>query len=602
MHTAALVGQHGSVDWLCFPHFDSPTVFAAILDDENGGRFHITPVVDNISYKQFYWPDTNVLITRFLSPDGVAEIIDFMPVDNDPADTPADHQIVRLLKVVRGVMRFRMACMPAFNYARSIHRLELYGCNAQFESDTLALTLFSDRSLDAHQGAATADFTLHEGETASFLLTSVGHYAPDVPVSRLRLQKRLTDTIAFWQRWTARSTYRGRWQEMVNRSALVLKLLTFEPSGAIVAAPTTSLPEIIGGERNWDYRYTWIRDSAYTLYGLMRIGHVEEAARFMKWIEQRCQEMNPDGSLQIMYGIDGQHDLQEQILTHLKGYRNSAPVRIGNGAYDQLQLDIYGELMDTVYLYNKYGEPISYDLWQYLIQMLDYVCKHWQQPDEGIWEVRGGRRRFVYSMLMCWVALDRGIRLAMKRSFPGDINRWMKERDRIYQTIMTRGWNKKRRAFVQSIGSETLDASILIMPLVFFLSPTDRRMLSTIQAIDKPPHKGGLVSDSLVFRYNVDETADGLMGDEGTFNMCSFWLIEALTRCGRFDRPKLQKARFLFNKMLTYANHLGLYAEELGPSGEALGNFPQGFTHLALISAAFNLEKSLSGRSFHAVE
>jgi GH15 family glucan-1,4-alpha-glucosidase len=296
-----------------------------------------------------------------------------------------------------------------------------------------------------------------------------------------------------------------------------------------------------------------------------------------------------------MYGIDGRHELSEEALDHLEGYRGSRPVRIGNRAHGQLQLDIYGELFDSVYLYNKYGAPISYDFWSHLRQLADYVCEHWQQPDEGIWEVRGGRRHFVYSKLMCWVALDRALRLADKRSFPADRARWLTIRDQIYEEIMARGWSDELQAFVQSYDGDTLDASNLLMPLVFFMAPNDPRMLATLDAINRPPEQGGLVANSLVYRYNLAQSPDGLDGEEGTFNICTFWLVEALTRAGRTDGARLEEARLVFERMLTYANHLGLYAEETGPRGEALGNFPQAFTHLALISAAFNLDRALGG-------
>jgi GH15 family glucan-1,4-alpha-glucosidase len=403
-------------------------------------------------------------------------------------------------------------------------------------------------------------------------------------------------TVEYWRRWLSKCTYRGRWREMVHRSALVLKLLTYEPTGAMVAASTCSLPEHLGGQRNWDYRYTWIRDAAFTLYALLRIGFTEEASQFMNWLEARCHELEPDGSLQIMYGIDGRHTLTEEALDHLEGYKHSHPVRIGNGAYNQLQLDIYGELMDSVYLYNKYGSPISYELWIYLRRLVNWVCENWQQEDEGIWEVRGGSHHFVYSKMMCWVAVDRGLRLADKRSFPADRDRWLKIRDQIYEEIMAKGWSPKRQAFVQSYGSEYLDAATLLMPLVFFVSPTDPRMLRTLDAIMARPALGGLLSNSLVYRYDPAQTPDGLSELEGTFNACTFWLVEAMTRAGKVDRSRLDEARLIFEQMLGYANHLGLYAEETGPSGEALGNFPQAFTHLALISAAFNLDRSLGTR------
>ncbi|UCG12148.1 MAG: glycoside hydrolase family 15 protein [Deltaproteobacteria bacterium] len=599
MHTVALVGMNGSIDWFCFPHFDSPSVFAAILDDQKGGYFKIAPAAANVSYKQFYWPETNVLVTRFLSPDGVGEVTDYMTVSGAAkGHNHHPHQLYRRVSAIRGEMTFRVQCRPAFNYARDEHTVNISPEGASFHSEKLNLGLATGVPLRQDDKGAVAEFRLREGETAIFLLQEIEPGGGcGICLSEREATEVFIKTVDYWRGWISKSTYTGRWREMVHRSALTLKLLTYEPSGAIVAAPTSSLPEGIGGERNWDYRYTWIRDAAFTLYGLLRIGLPEETAQFMNWLEARTRELNPDGSLQIMYGIDGRHILTEETLNHLDGYKGSRPVRIGNDAYNQLQLDIYGELMDSVYLYNKYGSPISYDLWSHLRRLINYVCDNWQRTDEGIWEVRGGQQHFVYSKLMCWVALDRGLRLADKRSFPAKRERWLKVRDQIYEEIMSEGWNAERQAFVQSYGSDSLDASNLMMPLVFFLSPTDPRMLRTLDATLRPPDKGGLVSNSLVYRYNAKETSDGLRGEEGTFNICTFWLVEALTRAGRVDPARLDQARLMFEQMLGYANHLGLYAEETGPSGEALGNFPQAFTHLALISAAFNLDKALGGRS-----
>ena len=598
LHTAALVGMDGSIDWLCFPRFDSPGVFAAILDDQKGGRFRIAPTIDEVTHRQFYWPDTNVLVTRFLSTDGVGEITDYMPVD-EPGPWHGEHQLIRHVRVARGTMKFRLECHPAFNFARDQHELAMCPDGVTFESPSLSLGLATTIALKQEGNRAVAEFTLNEDESAIFLLQEIAEGSGcGKPLREAEANALFENTVRYWRRWIARCNYTGRWREMVRRSALVLKLLTYEPTGAIVAAPTCSLPETLGGRRNWDYRYTWLRDAAFTLYGFLRIGFTQEAAAFMHWIEARTHELEADSPLRIMYGIDGRHQLPEETLDHLEGYRGSRPVRVGNDASNQLQLDIYGELMDSVYLYNKYGSPISYDLWHQLRRLLDWVCEHWRQKDEGIWEVRGGKQHFVYSKVMCWVALDRGLRLADKRSFPADRTRWLQTRDAIYEEILSQGWSRKREAFAQYYGSEALDAANLIMPLVFFMSPTDPRMLKTLDAINRPPRKGGLVSNSLVYRYNVSHGVDGLEGDEGTFNMCTFWLVEALTRAGRFDRRRLEEARLMFEKMLGYANHLGLYAEETGVRGEALGNFPQAFTHLALISAAFNLNRALGGSEF----
>ena len=596
MYTTALVGLNGAIDWFCFPSHDSPSVFAALLDTHKGGHFKISPMTNEVTHKQLYWPETNVLVTRFLTPEGVSEITDFMPVGMKPQDL-GYQWLVRRVRVIRGCMDFSMECRPAFNYARDEHQTTISSFGAVFHSKTLSLELSTDIPLQQSGSGVEAKFTLHSGETAAFVLRETASESGcGLALTQSQADDLFKRTIEYWRRSLGQCTYNGRWREIVNRSALVLKLLTYEPTGAIIASPTCSLPEKVGGQRNWDYRYTWIRDAAFTVYALLKLGFTDEAAKFMNWIDCRCHERNPDGSLQTMYGIDGRHDLKEEILDHLEGYKGSSPVRIGNAAYEQLQLDICGELMDSVYLYNKYGAPISYDMWTQLRELINWVCDNWQQQDQGIWEVRDKDQPFVYSKLMCWVAVDRGLRLADKRSFPAERERWYLVRDQIYEEIMAQGWNASRQAFVQYYGSASLDASNLMMPLVFFLSPTDPRMLKTIDAINQSPDQGGLVFNSLVYRYNVEEAPDGLTGEEGTFNICTFWLVEALARAGKVDSARLDEARLMFEEMLGHANHLGLYGEETDISGKALGNFPLALTHLGLISAAYNLNRALEAR------
>ncbi len=593
MRTVALVSCAGSIDWMCFPHFDSPSIFGALLDDEKGGRFRIHPVWGGGKSKQLYWPDTNVLITRFLSAEGVGEIEDFMPCTDE--FTKANNMLIRRVRVVRGSLKFELVCEPAFDYARAAGRTHIVKNGAMFEGPGLSIALSSDQPLVATDRGARAEFSLNVGESTTFVL----HRAAgcDLAPSGGRAQILFEETVHYWRRWLSKCTYRGRWREEVQRSALLLKLLTFEPTGAIVAAPTCSLPEELGGVRNWDYRYAWIRDAAFTVYALLRVGFTDEASSFVDWLVARCRESTGDPPLQIVYGVHGEIDLREVTLSHLDGYRGSRPVRIGNAAHTQLQLDIYGELMDSVYLVNKYGTPISYDLWVQLRRILDWVCENWRLPDEGIWETRGGRKQFVYSKLMCWIALDRGLRLSDKRSFPANRERWLSQRDAIYEDVMTRGWSDRRRSFVQYYGGDAIDASNLLMPLTFFVSPVDPRMIDTLAAVTRCPADGGLLSDGMVYRYDTGNPSDGLTGQEGTFNCATFWLVEALTRLGRSDRAKLEEARLLFERMLGYANHLGLYAEQTSDAGDALGNYPQALTHLALISAASNLDRTLDGHA-----
>jgi GH15 family glucan-1,4-alpha-glucosidase len=585
LHTIALIGTNASIDFMCFPHIDSPSIFARLLDYQKGGYFQIKPILENYTEKQLYLSDTNILLSRFLSPDGVAEVSDFMPVET----TAPHHELVRRVKTVSGEMEYEMVCAPAFDYGRANHRVEEEQGAVRFISegdDHLILKLYCEVPFEINDGAVVARFRLKEGETAAFILEDVieGQESPVADPDFIR--NSFLNTVNYWHDWIDKSSYNGRWREEVNRSALVLKLLTSQIHGSIAAAATFGLPEIIGGVRNWDYRYTWIRDASFTLYALIRLGLTDEANNFMHWIDERAHELEPDGSLQVMYKLDGGHEIHEEELEHLEGYRESKPVRIGNAAYKQLQLDIYGELMDSVYLANKYGEPISNTLWKNLVRLLDWLCENWQQPDEGIWEVRGGKQHFLHSRLMCWVALDRGLRLAAKRSFPAPTQRWQRIRDTIYNDIHENFWDPEQEAFVQFLGSNYLDASSLLMPLVRFISPTDPRWLKHLKAVERT-----LVFDSLVYRYNVGDSApDGLVGEEGTFSICTFWYVECLSRAGEID-----KARFYFEKMLGYANHVGLFAEELGSCGEHLGNTPQAFTHLALISAAYDINRRLDG-------
>jgi len=576
MHSIALVGMCGSIDWLCLPRFDSPSVFGRILDDVKGGFFSLHPAGD-CSERQMYLPGTNVLVTRFLSTEGIAEVVDFMPVGG------TQRQLIRIARAVRQTVRFRMECRPAFDYARAGHTARAVDGGVVFESTAGSLALLSNAAIRIDdEGGGVAEFVLQPGESVTFALQEDHRQ----PFDGDRLQ---TETVRYWRSWLSHCRYQGRWREMVQRSALVLKLLTYQPTGAVVAAATTSLPESIGGVRNWDYRYTWVRDAAFTVYALMRLGYTEEAEAFTHFMHQRALEQEPEnGPLNVMYGIDGRHELNEVSLDHLDGYMGSKPVRAGNGAWQHLQLDVYGELMDSIYLHDKYGTRISWDVWLQVERMLDWVSHNWSRPDQSIWEVRGGAQHFTYSKLQCWVALDRGLRLATKRSLPINGKRWAAERDNIYRSIMTEAWNPNIGAFAQYFGSDAVDASVLLMPLVLFLGPKDPRMVSTVDRVMKD-----LTADALVYRYRIGDAApDGLPGNEGTFSICSFWLVEALTRAGR-----LEEAQMLFEKMLTYANHVGLYSEQIGAAGEALGNFPQAFTHLGLIGAAFNLNRALDGGS-----
>jgi GH15 family glucan-1,4-alpha-glucosidase len=584
LNTIALVGLNGSIDFMCFPNFDSPSIFAALLDSEKGGSFEISPLFSDMKTKQLYLPDTNVLLTRFLSAEGVGEITDFMPVE----ELFSGKELIRRVTTVRGKVHYQMRCMPRFNYGKCRHKIEqVTDHEILFISegeDKTKLRLISSVPLKISEEDAVAEFTLTATQIADFILEHIDVEHPQERDFKSFVRHSLFETVNYWKNWVAQSNYHGRWMDVVNRSALVLKLLTSHKYGSIVAAPTFGLPENIGDKRNWDYRYTWIRDASFTVYALIRLGYTKEAGAFMGWVEKLCQDVKGHNRMGIMYALDGHRQLEEIVLDHFEGYKGSKPVRIGNDAYRQLQLDIYGELMDSVYLYNKYGEPISYDFWKDLERQMDWLCENWKQPDEGIWEVRGGKRHFLNSRLLCWVAFDRAIKIAETRSFPFN-DRWKKERDTIYNSIYSDFWDPEKKAFMQYPGAVTVDASALLMPLLRFISPKDPRWLSTLSRIE---HE--LVSDSLVYRYLPDLAApDGFISQEGTFSMCTFWYVECLSRAGQ-----LEKARFYFEKMLGYANHLGLYSEQLGFQGEHLGNFPQAFTHMGLISAAYNLDKQLN--------
>ncbi|MEU6576846.1 glycoside hydrolase family 15 protein [Streptomyces sp. NPDC046805] len=585
LQTAALVSSHGVIDWFAAPRFDSPSVFAALLDHDGGGHFLLAPEHPEGTWKQLYYPDTAVLVTRFMSPDGVGEIIDYMPVQPGPRATDR-HQLVRVARTVRGTARFELECRPRFDYARAGHQLDLTSERATFHAPGATAYLAGDIPLQRDGQDVRGAITLNAGGMAVMVFTMgpPSEQAPPTPTTE-GITEDIRDTIDFWQLWVRTSRYRGRWTDMVYRSAITLKLLTYAPTGAPVAAATMGLPEQVGGERNWDYRYTWVRDGSLSIRALLDLGFVEEATRFSHWLGDRLgAREGPNGEpLQIMYRVDGDPHLTEEILEHFEGYRGSYPVRAGNAAADQLQLDIYGEAMYGLAEGREVGEHAGYHGWKSLAATLDWLADSWDRPDEGIWETRGGRKDFTYSRVMCWTAFDRGTKLAAEFSRPADTARWTRVRDEILEQVMERGWNEKEQALVQYYGGDVLDASLLLAPRVGFISPRSPGWLNTLDAMDRV-----LVSDSLVYRYDPRASPDGLRGTEGTFSLCTFLYVDALTRAGR-----LAEARYTFEKMQTYANHVGLFAEEIGPSGEQLGNFPQAFTHLSLIMAATTLNDAL---------
>ena len=592
LQTAALVSTDGTIDWFCAPRFDSPSIFGSLLDDDHGGHLRTRPTVDTFTRHQLYYPDTAILVTRFLTESGVGEVVDFLPIAS-AAVASNRHQLVRMLRCVRGEMTFFVDIAPRFDYGREPHESHVSEDGIFFQGAQNAMSLSIVREPDDAQLARvqrvseqdlTFELTLTAGQMRGLVLET-GQPRPPRQIRVPEAWQLFDETVRFWRSWLAQSTYTGRWQETLERSAITLKLMTYAPSGGIVAAPTAALPEQIGGERNWDYRYTWVRDASFSVYALLGMGFTEEAAALGRWLVARVGEQvgGKGGPLNIMYRIDGSSDLIEETLPHWEGYKGSSPVRIGNGAADQLQLDIYGEAIDSIYFANQHGLVGGHQGWRSLCDILNWLTDNWNQPEEGIWETRGGRQEFTYGRLMSWVAFDRGLRLANLHGRPAPLDRWRTERDAIYDQIMEADWSEARQAFVQHSKTDVLDSSLLRMTSVGFISPTDPMWTSTLEAMD-----GELVTDSLVYRYDPAASPDGLRGSEGTFSLCTFDYVDSLARAGQ-----LEKARNTFEKMLTYANHLGLYSEEIALTGEQIGNFPQAFTHLALIDAAITLNREL---------
>ncbi|KAG9522853.1 glycoside hydrolase family 15 protein, partial [Aureobasidium melanogenum] len=636
MHTSALVAIDGGIDMMCWPDFDSPSVFCRMLDKDKGGHFNIGPPPGlKITTKQQYLPSNNILQTRYLHDDGVLTLTDFFPrplkmdklgpsagrgATTDPR-SGLKKWLVRRVECIRGATDVNVEVFPAFNYAQDSHTTEIVKAEDEaqrvvhFRSEKLSLELvatidcgddspcpelsFSKKHIEGCSlgEGVTATISLQEGQSISFVLRDLEEKNKE-SISTALLDQVQQDTSTYWFNWISKSKYKGRWREVVSRSLMILKMLTFEPTGAIVAAPTFSLPEDFGGGRNWDYRFSWVRDSSFTIYILLRMGFTEEAEAYMNFLSDRLiDSRKPDGGLPIMFSIRGSTDLPEIELSHLSGYQDSKPVRIGNGAAFHKQLDIYGEMMDSIYLYNKYGKPVSYDLWVAVRKLTDYVCGIWQETDMSIWEVRSAPMNYTYSKMMLWVAIDRALRLADKRCFPcPNRMKWLETRDQIYDDVMEKGYNHDMKCFIQSYESnEVLDSAVLIAPLVFFIAPNDPRFTSTLEQILLAPEKGGLTSTGLVYRYNTMKSDDGVGGREGAFSMCTFWLVEALTRAGAYDKKYLIKAINIFENMLSFSNHLNMFSEEIARSGEQLGNTPQAFSHLALVSAAFNLDRVTGG-------
>ena len=581
LHSVALVGLDGSIDWLCLPHIDSPSVFAALLDDKKGGRFSVSPQDEEWDSTAEYISDTNILVTRFRTRAGAMQVTDFMPIPIAGGEEQEEerHELYRLIEVTKGSVDVQMIFEPRFDYARAKTVFKKLNGGIVASGGGHKIGLSSNRELLIEDGKAVTSWSLSEGNRVWLHLT---YEAEDLCVCDTDLaEKCLQDTETYWRGWlskseTGRTVELGPYEKMVNRSALVLKLLYYNPTGTIAAAATTSLPEEIGGVRNWDYRYTWVRDTSFTLQALFNLGHLSETEGFLRWTEKLLSEYGTD-RLQIMYGLRGEEELPEEELAHLEGYKGSRPVRIGNLASKQRQLDIYGELMDAALKLSDYVGKIDAELWSFLRNVCDYVVEHWRDKDSGIWEVRGGPYHFVYSKVMCWLAMDRGLTIARRYGFSADLKKWEKTRNEIKQEVLEKGWNNEKNAFVQHYESDALDASNLLLPILGFLPHDDKRVLSTIEAI-----RSELGRNGFIYRYKAD---DGLSGEEGAFLLCTFWLIDSLIIVGRYE-----EAEQLLQRMEGVSNHLGLFSEEYNPEWkEALGNFPQAFTHIGYINSVIAL-------------
>ncbi len=586
MHSCALVSRAGSIDWCCFPRFDSASVFARILDWQMGGYFQIA-TQGTRSVERRYLPQTNVLETTFITDTGTAKLLDFMPVHphslpEQPREIGTRQQLVRIMECTSGSVRFEFDCYPRFDYGSIVPHAVLSDRHNGFaHGGSDAVAVYCSAPMEEANNGFRAAGLLRAGQRLCAAVTyrTCFSHNPE-PLDDSELGRRLEETNRFWRGWSDLCTYRGEYRDDVLRSALTLKALTSAPSGALLAAATTSLPEAIGGVRNWDYRFTWIRDATFALYALAILGCKEEARAFKDWLE--WSTVGRAGDLQAMYGLGGERRLTEIELLQLDGYRASRPVRIGNGAYSQFQLDIYGEILDSAHLYRKFGGEMDPEYWAYLQRVVAFVIDHWQEPDESIWETRGGRQHFVFSKVMCWVALDRAIKAASALGLPGDLKLWKQVRSAIREDVLARGYDPDRGAFVQAYGSKNLDAANLMLPLVGFIRAGDPPMRSTIQAIERELTS----AEGFVYRYKGFD--DGLTGAEGAFTICTFWLADNLILLGETAR-----ARALFEKLRGCTNDLGLYSEQIDPAtGEMLGNFPQAFSHLAFINTAVQLQKA----------